>query len=104
MSAQRDDPNRRDPTEDIVNIAQAPHGINLVVETERTVYIGRFDQTNGFEVRLHDAAKHEVAPGDLRDDYIRQTAKYGIPVQHKDLVFDAQGIQRVRRLGDIPKA
>ena len=37
------------------NIQDAPHGMNLVVETQDgTVYIGRFDQTNGFEVLMHD--------------------------------------------------
>jgi hypothetical protein len=103
MSAQREDPTRETAPEDIMNIAQAPHGINVVVETERIVYIGRFDQSNGFQVKLHDAAKHELLDGEDAEMYIRQTAKYGVPVQHKDLVFDAQGIRRVRKLGDVPK-
>ncbi len=88
---------------EIMNIAQAPHGINLVVETERIVYIGRFDRTNGFEVRMHDAAMHMLSSGENPEDYIRNTAKYGVPVEHKDLVFEAATIRRVRRLGDVPK-
>ena len=90
-------------TEEIMNIAQAPHGINLVVETPEMIYIGRFDQTNGFEVLMHDAATHPINDGSDTEDFIRQTAKYGIPVEHRDIVFPSTGITRVRRLGDIIK-
>ncbi len=90
-------------TEEIMNIAQAPHGINLVVETSEMVYIGRFDQTNGFEVLMHDAAAHPLKEAADSEDFIRQTAKYGIPVEHRDLVFPSVGIRRVRKLGDIIK-
>ena len=89
--------------EEIMNIAQAPHGINLVVETKEMVYIGRFDTTNGFQVLMHDVAAHSISECSSGEDFIRQTAKYGIPVEHHDLVFPAQGICRVRRLGDIVK-
>ena len=86
-----------------MNIAQAPHGINLVIETDQMVYIGRFDNTNGFEVHMHDATTHAVDVRDDGQDFIRQTAKYGVPVSHRDLVFPAEGIRRIRRLGDIIK-
>ena len=89
-------------SEEIMNIAQAPHGINLVVETDDAVYIGRFDNTNGFEVLMHDAAVCESTRGNP-EEFIQTTAKYGVPVQHRDLVFPSQGIRRVRRLGDIIK-
>ena len=35
-----------------MNIQEAPHGINLVVETPGTIYIGRFDTFNGFQVLI----------------------------------------------------
>lgn len=95
--------NHSQDTEEIMNIAQAPHGINLVVETSDMVYIGRFDQTNGFEVVMHDAATHSIHDENDTEGFIRQTAKYGVPVQHRDLVFPSNGIKRVRRLGDIIK-
>ncbi len=87
-----------------MDIAQAPHGINVVVETERSIYIGRFGNANGTKVLIHDAAVHQVQNGEDPEAFIRMTAKYGVPVAHRDLVFDAQGIRRVRRLGDVPKA
>jgi hypothetical protein len=87
-----------------MDIAQAPHGINVVVETERVVYVGRFGSLDGKRVLIHDAAAYPLRHGEDPEAYIRRTAKYGVPVEHRDLVFEAQGIRRVRRLGDVPKA
>jgi hypothetical protein len=87
-----------------MNIHEAPHGINLVVETDRNVlYIGRFDETNGFQVLMHDADVHELTPGEDAEVYVRTAAKYGVAVNHKDVRFDTAGITRVRLLGDVPK-
>jgi len=85
-----------------MKIHEAPHGINLVVETADSVYVGRFDSTNGFQVLMHDCAIRQLN-GDEREAFVRETAKYGIPVDERDVVFDAAGVQRVRLLGDIPK-
>ena len=87
-----------------MNIHQAPHGINLVVETDDTVYIGRFDSVNGFQVLMHDCSVHAVASGEDPEEFIRQTAKYGVAVDERDVAFDAARVQRVRVLGDVPKA
>jgi hypothetical protein len=87
-----------------MKIHEAPHGINLVVETDRNVlYIGRFDQTNGFSVLMHDVDVHSLAQGEDAEQYIRNTAKYGVAVNEKDVSFDAARITRVRVLGDIEK-
>jgi hypothetical protein len=86
------------------NIQEAAHGINLVVETEAgRVYIGRFDSTNGFQVLMHDCDVYDPAAGEDPEPYIRETAKYGVDVKHKDMTFDAHGIKRWRPLGDVPK-
>jgi len=87
-----------------MHIAQAPHGINVVVETERSVYVGRFGSIDGAQVLIHDAAVHTVRSTEDAETFIRLTAKYGVPVEHRDLVFETQGIRRVRKLGDVPKA
>ena len=84
-----------------VDIHEAPHGINIVVDTEDTIYIGRFDNTDGFEAILHDCAQHRIAPGQDPEDFVKETAKYGIPVQHKDLKLPTSIIKRVRILGDV---
>ncbi len=86
-----------------MEIHEAPHGINIVVDTEETIYIGRFDKTAGLEVVMHDCAEHRIEAGEDTDAYVKQTAKYGIAVDHRDLTFPIAGVTRVRILGDIPK-
>ena len=87
-----------------MNIHEAPHGINVVIETkDQRVFIGRFDETNGFTALLHDADVHDVGEGEDAEEYIRNTAKYGVAVKHRDVTVDVPTIERVRLLGDIPK-
>ena len=87
-----------------MKIHEVPHGINVVIETEQgRVYIGRFDSTNGFTALLHDCDVHPVKPGEDGEAYIRETAKYGVDVNHKDVEVEVMGITRVRTLGEIPK-
>jgi hypothetical protein len=87
-----------------MNIQSAPHGINLVIETDGTrVYIGRFDSTNGFTALLHDCDVHDVAEGEDAEAYIRETARYGVNVTHRDVQVEVAGISRIRLLGDVPK-
>lgn len=86
------------------NIHEAPHGMNLVVETKTgRVYIGRFDSTNGFQVFMHDCDVYDPPEGTDPEPYIRETAKYGVDVKQRDLAFDAHSVTRWRALGDVPK-
>jgi len=88
-----------------MKIHEAPHGINVVVETQsRRVVIGRFDSTNGFTALLHDCDVKDFAQGEDPEPYIRETAKYGVDVKERDFQLDVHQIARVRVLGDIPKA
>ncbi len=82
-------------------LTQEMHGLNLVIETTTTTYIGRFDNNNGFQVCMHDCALHPVVSADDTDSFVKQTAKYGVEVHQRDVVFDTAGVQRVRVLGDI---
>jgi hypothetical protein len=86
------------------NIHTAPHGSNLVVETKTgRVIIGRFDSTNGFQVIMHDCDVYDPPAGSNAEDYIRETAKFGVDVKQRDFAFDMSSITRWRKLGDIPK-
>jgi len=87
-----------------MNIAEAPTGINVVVETDQAVFIGRLGRMQGTKVQLHDATVLKVHPSKNSEDFIRETARFGVAVQHKALVFDAQAVRRIRKLGDVPKA
>ena len=87
-----------------MKIQDVPHGINVVFETDgRRIYIGRFDSTNGFTALLHDCDQHDLAEGEEAEAYIRDTAKYGVDVKHRDLQIDVTQVKRIRLLGDIPK-
>ena len=86
-----------------MNITQAPHGINVVVETDEAVYIGRMGRIEGEQARMHHAAVFEVAPGENPEALIRETAKFGVPVEHTEMLFETRGIKRIRKLGDVPK-
>jgi len=87
-----------------MNIQDAPHGINLVLETsDSRVVIGRFDETNGFSALLHDCDVHALEGGEDAEAYIVQTAKFGVAVNTPSVQVDVGTIERVRLLGEIPK-
>ncbi len=87
-----------------MNLQDAPHGINIVVETHAgRVYIGRFDSMNGFEALMHDCDVRDFASEGEREAFIRETATYGIDVKQRDTTVDALGVARVRLLRDIQK-
>ena len=52
---------------------------------------------------MHDCSIHTIAGSEEAEEFVRNTAKYGVAVDQRDVVFDAAGIKRVRVLGDIPK-
>ncbi len=86
-----------------MELTEAHHGINLVIETPDKVYIGRFDNSNGFQVLMHDCSIHAIETPENAEEHVRNTAKYGVAVDQRDVVVDAAAIQRVRVLGDIQK-
>lgn len=87
-----------------MNIQQVPRGINVVVETSDTVFIGRVGLIDGTRMKMHHAATIPVPAGGNVEPLIRRTAKFGVAVEHESLDFEAEGVVRIRRLGDVPKA
>lgn len=88
------------------NIMNAPHGMNLVVEcNDGSAVIGRFDESNGFEVVMHDVDLWESDQGSAeeREQWVRSTATYGVAVKERDHRFSARLVERWRPLGDIEK-
>ncbi|MDA1267127.1 MAG: hypothetical protein O2816_18765 [Planctomycetota bacterium] len=85
------------------NIMNASHGINLVVECKTgMVVIGRFDESNGFEVLMHDVDIWEK-DGEDPTHWIRETATYGVDVKERDYKFSALDVEKWTPLGDIEK-
>lgn len=88
------------------NIMNAPHGINLVVEcSDGSAVIGRFDESNGFEVVMHDVDTWDADQGSAeeREEWIRKTATYGIAVKERDHKISARSVERWKPLGDVEK-
>ena len=82
----------------------APHGMNLVVECEDgTIYIGRFDESNGFEVLMHDCDVFDPTSGGDAEHWMRETATYGVDVKHRDIRFSSAGVKKWTPLGKIEK-
>ena len=87
-----------------MDIQDAPHGINVVIETRGgRVFIGRFDSANVFTALLHDCDVHDVKAGEDGERYIRETATYGIDVKQRDAQVDIADVARVRLLRDVSK-
>jgi len=87
-----------------MNIQDAPHGINVVIETHAgRVYIGRFDSVNAFHALVHDCDVRDFRPGEDREPFIRETATYGIDVKERDATVDVLQVARVRLLRDVQK-
>ncbi len=81
----------------------APHGMNLVLECKGgKVVIGRFDNSNGFEVLMHDV---DIWPNDAEDleHWIRETATYGVDVRERDYKLPASEVLKWTPLGEIEK-
>ena len=86
------------------SIASAPHGQTVAIETKTgRVIIGRFDNTNGFQVFLHDVDVWDPPSGADIEHHIRDAATYGVDVKQRDFSCDASSITRWRKLGDIEK-
>jgi len=88
------------------NIMNAPHGMNLVVEcTDGSAVIGRFDESNGFEVVMHDVDTWAAVQGsdEVREHWVRSTATYGVAVKERDHTFSARLVASWRSLGDVEK-
>ena len=86
-------------------IHEIPQGINVVIETDDLVYIGRFRETQATPgvVRLQDCAIHQTKGEETPENFVRHTAKYGVDVAKKDVLLKAGSVLRVRALKDVPK-
>lgn len=88
----------------VKNIMDAPHGMNIVVEcNDGTIYIGRFDESNGFEVLMHDCDKFDPASGTDAEHWKRETATYGVDVKERDMRFPTGIVTDWQPLGQVEK-
>jgi hypothetical protein len=79
------------------------HGITVVVETNgpRT-YVGRYDSEDEHGVHMLDVGIHDETTAELsKDEYIKNSAKFGIRTEHKHLIVPSREVARVTRLNEV---
>ena len=75
----------------------ALHGITVVLETTGSLaYVGRFDTQDEGGVHLLDVAVHDRSdPASSREEFLRRTLKFGVPVTRKHLVVPSSDVATV---------
>jgi hypothetical protein len=83
---------------------QELHGITVVVETGGALtYVGRFDVEDQAGVHLLDVGVHDAAKGGSKDDYVRQSARFGVRVERKHILVPRSDVSRITRLADLER-
>lgn len=72
----------------------ALHGITVVLETTGSLaYVGRFDTQDDGGVHLLDVAVHDRSdPASSREEFLRRTLKFGVPVTRKHVVVPSSDV------------
>ena len=72
----------------------ALHGITVVLETTGSLaYVGRFDTQDEGGVHLLDVAVHDRSdPASSREEFLRRTRKFGVPVTRKHVVVPSSDV------------
>ena len=79
------------------------HGISVVVDMlGPTIYVGRCDEVTDQQVVLLDAAEHQDGrEGCSKKEFVRRTARFGIPKMQARIVLPRAEVASVRRLGEV---
>lgn len=78
------------------------HGITVVVETNGPLtYVGRYDTEDERGIHMKDVGVHDQSAGGSRDDYVKKSAKFGIRIEHRQLIVPAEQVARITKLGTI---
>ena len=72
----------------------ALHGITVVLETTGSLaFVGRFDTQDDGGVHLLDVAVHDRSdPASSREEFLRRTLKFGVPVTRKHVVVPSSDV------------
>ena len=81
----------------------ALHGITVVLETTGSLaYVGRFDSQDDDGVHLLDVAIHDRSdPALSREEFLRRTLKFGVPVTRKHVVVPSTDVATVIPLSTV---
>ena len=77
------------------------HGITVVLEgASGKTYIGRWHERTAKGVVMHDAAIHDPAGGQGREEFVARTLKFGVKPEHRTLVVNEE-IRSVKKLAEF---
>ena len=81
----------------------ALHGITVVLETTGSLtYVGRFDTQDDGGVHLLDVAVHDRSdPASSREEFLRRTLKFGVPVTRKHVVVPSGDVAALVPLSTV---
>jgi hypothetical protein len=82
---------------------EALHGVTVVLDTSagRTI-VGRYHDTEGGRMRLHEVAVHDPAASELpREEWLRRTLTFGVRAEHKFLAVPADEVTKITPLGEL---
>lgn len=76
------------------------HGVTVVLDTERTLWVGRFDSVTPEGYLLKEAGCFEdgVTEG-TREEYLQKTRKFGVRVVARNTVVPEGAVRGMKRLG-----
>lgn len=83
------------------------HGITVVVETvEGDTFLGRFDRRDEHGAHLKDVGVHKAGVGGAGewDEYLQHALKYGIRVEHAQVLVPEGSIKRIQKLTEVAPA
>ena len=74
---------------------------NVVVETEKEFYLGRFDGLLGDKIILKEAAKHPFDRCVGRDETILGMIRCHLPPEHRYLAVAKADVRRIRHADEL---
>ena len=81
------------------------HGYTVVINTSvGETYVGRWHHEEDGRILLNDVALHVDDQGDQsQEEFIKQTALWGVQVTHPQALVERKTVTDVKRLGDVAK-
>lgn len=78
------------------------HGITVVLETRgHRTYVGRFDSADARGVHLLDAGVHDQTVAGSTEEFVRQSAKFGVRTQQRRVLVPESEVLRITPLGEV---
>ena len=80
------------------------HGVTVVLDTARALWVGRFDSVTQKGLLLHDAGCYQdgVTEG-TREEYLRKTLQFGVRATQKNALIPEEEVRGLRQLAEVAR-